>query len=442
MEIAKYSDDFNRRYAQEPRKTIVWGAGQGLKNYWKDLAHIDVICDVNAKQIKEINGFSVDEVSVLSDINEKIYIIVSVKSKELFYEICNSIHEYELEDVVVFHLFDNVAWGNDYWETAVSYQSVTNSDKMRVNIVCADSSWIFKKFTDRMQQQLMELGVDVSVSSVARDDVDINHHIPYIAYKPYPNDTLMITHVDNMKKVYCLKKELETASMGICMSKDTMNKLVSYGIPRNKLCYVNPAQDGLISVHKYKIGITHRCRDGYDIRKRESALLECLEGVNPNYFHFIIMGDGWDNIVEELRRMEFEVDYYPEFIYEIYNELMPKLDYFLYMGFDEGNMGYLDALAAGVGTIVTPQGYHLDVDCPIDYPCSTIRHFKEAFLDLQKKKQVRVEAVSEWTWKNYVLKHMDIWNYILRRKSLKELYSKQLCYEDGICSVYVDDNRI
>lgn len=46
--------------------------------------------------------------------------------------------------------------------------------------------------------------------------------------------------------------------------------------------------------------------------------------------------------------MGFQVDYYSEFIYEEYLKLMPSLDYYLFWGFDEGSMGYLDALRAGV----------------------------------------------------------------------------------------------
>ena len=53
-----------------------------------------------------------------------------------------------------------------------------------------------------------------------------------------------------------------------------------------------------------------------------------------------------------------------------------------------------------------------------------------------------MQSVANWTWNQYVLKHLEIWNYLLRRKSLSELYKNQLFYEDGIFSMLIEDNRI
>lgn len=230
--------------------------------------------------------------------------------------------------------------------------------------------------------------------------------------------------------------------MGICMSRETMETMQTYGIPANKLCYINPAHDGVIRPKKYKIGITHRCYDTYDVRKRADAILDIVEGIDCDFFKFIIMGNGWERIRDELRRKEFEVEYYNTFDYSIYCQLMQNIDYFLYMGFDEGSMGYLDALAAGVGTIVTPQGFHLDVDCDIDYPCRNVVQFRNAFMDLQRKRMEKVESVKDWTWRNYVNKHMQIWDYLLMRKDMGELFQNQLKYEDGIYSMLIDHNKV
>ena len=441
MRIAAFMDDFKEVYEKEPRKVIVWGAGRGLRERWAELTHVDIICDINAKEINEINGVRVVGLDEIEKIKEKIYIIVSVRNKDVFYSICTMIENYHL-DALVFHLFDNIAWGYSYGKTAESYTVINSKETLKVNIVTLEKTWIFKKFADNLQRHLQMMGVEATVSSETREDVDINHHIPYDEFVPYCNDTLMITHVDNMKKLEMLKKQFKVVKMGICMSKETMNTLIAYGIPRNKLCYINPAQDNKMPIHKYTIGITHRCYDDVDMRKRATAIIDVLDGVNPEFFRFIIMGAGWEKIVEEMLQRSFEVEYFNEFHYDKYTEIMQKIDYYMYMGFDEGSMGYLDALAAGVGTIVTPQGYHLDVDVDIDYPCSTVRQFREALLDLQAKREKRTMAVREWTWENYALKHMEVWNYILQRKGLKELFAKSICYSDGIYSVYVDDNRL
>ena len=124
--------------------------------------------------------------------------------------------------------------------------------------------------------------------------------------------------------------------------------------------------------------------------------------------------------------------YYPEFDYDTYVSLIPSLDYYLFWGFDEGSMGYLDALAAGVKTIVTPQGYHLDTRDGLTYPCRTIPDFIRVLSELEQEKRRIREAVSDWTWENYTKKHVEVWNYILGDDNV---YQNKHRYEDGIFSV-------
>lgn len=228
-----------------------------------------------------------------------------------------------------------------------------------------------------------------------------------------------------------IKHQLKNVKMGICMSKETMNTLTAYGVPREKLCYINPAQDGVIKPKKYVLGIMHRTYE--DHRKNEKALIDICKDLDTDYFVFKIMGAGWNNIVDTLITMGFEVEYYNEFNYEIYTKLIPSLDYYLFWGFDEGSMGYLDALRAGIETIVTPQGFHLDVKDGITYPCRTIVDFKEILLMLQEKRQKIVQSVDSLTWKNYVNKHLEVWNYLLGNED--GIYKNQHMYEDGIFSV-------
>lgn len=439
--LAKFDEDFYEIFKNEKKKVVLYGAGNECRKHLQEFPVIDMICDQNAAQIQNVDGIPVCLPEEMCDYEEPFYIIICVRNRVICDEIVETISKLKI-DAKIFLLFNNISFTNSYHSTMRSYVHHESDVKLKVNIVNRDQGWIFNKFTVRMQEMLLDLGVNVTISADTRSDVDINHHIPMTEYKPYPNDTLMITHVHNTKILSLLKKQLKIAGIGICMSKATMNQLVEYGVPRDKLCYINPAQDNVIKSRKYTMGITNRCYDGVDLRKRADSLLDALEGVDASYFRFVIMGSGWDNIVEQMRRNGFEVEYYPEFLYDTYTLLMQQIDYFLYMGFDEGAMGYLDALKAGAGTIVTPQGYHLDVDCPIDYPCSTVKQFREAFLDLQEKRKRKADAVKEWNWKNYAVKHLEIWEYLLARKPLKELYKNQLLYEDGIFSMLPEDHRL
>ena len=161
--------------------------------------------------------------------------------------------------------------------------------------------------------------------------------------------------------------------------------------------------------------------------------------MDPAFFKLKIMGSGWDIIVRQLRKLDFEVEYYNAFDKDIYRDLMTSLDYWIYYGFDEGAMGYLDALAAGVKTIATPQGYHLDTKCGLTFPCRTIQDFIDTLKKIQEEKREIANAVKDWTWDNYAKKHLEIWQYLTRTKTMDELYRHQSEYIDGIFSLLIDE---
>ena len=54
-------------------------------------------------------------------------------------------------------------------------------------------------------------------------------------------------------------------------------------------------------------------------------------------------------------------------------------------------------------------------------------------LNLQMKRKRMIDSVSEWSWKNYVDKHLEVWNYLLGNE--EDIYKNQHMYEDGIFSV-------
>lgn len=300
-----------------------------------------------------------------------------------------------------------------------------------------EQGWIINKFAHKLQEELVKLGVDALVVDKRDSSADINHY-PLYTFIDYSNsrhinDTFMITHVDSLEKVDLIKSRLKTYGMGICMSKQTMEYLTSLGVPRQKLCYINPAHDHVIKPRKYVIGLTYRTHADY--RKRDEFLIDIAKQIDKDYFKFAIMGSGWENIIEEIRGLGVEVDYYSEFDYDEYVKLVPSFDYFLYFGTDEGNMGFLDALAAGVKTVVTPQGYHLDAQGGLTYPCNNIHDYVKVFEDVAEEKRKLVRSVEDWTWENFAIKHLEVWNYILKRQGMDELFKNRGMYNDGIFSV-------
>lgn len=295
---------------------------------------------------------------------------------------------------------------------------------MKVRIVCYEDvqAWILGKFALRMHDCLKQLGVESEIEKSPDNTADINHHLIYGGYdgKKHGIDTLMITHIDNIDKLNLVKKQMTIASAGICMSSETMQYLFEMGVDKNKLCYVNPAHDCVMSIRKIVIGIACRVQD--DGRKRENFLGKLAKILDARIFKFRIMGDSWETQVNNLREKGFEVDYFDHFDYSEYVKFIPSLDYYLYMGMDEGQMGFIDALAAGIKTIVTAQGYHLDAPNAIVHPFKNYEELKSILLSLEQEKKMLINSVATWNWSDYTKKHVEIWSYLLDNHKNKSVF--------------------
>ncbi len=435
VKFMAYDDDYFEMCSRSGYKTVVYGAGIHAARAFPYLKNICCVCDKNAEKINGFKTVKVITIKELEEIKEKVFIVICIKSESVRAEVKTELRDLNME-AFVFDYFDNRSF--DIYKGKTLYDRSMKTKIHHVHLIFEDKGWILEKFAVRMKTELEKQGYVCTVDNMVNPSADINHHVIYASCEPAGtchemdyNETFMITHIDSFNKVEFLKHQLKKAKMGICMSRETMERLASYGVPREKLCYINPAQDGVIKPKKYVLGITHKIHN--DHRKNVNILVELCRELDPEYFAFKIMGSGWDNIVSTIRNMGFETDYYNEFDYEAYTKLMPTLDYYLFWGFDEGSMGYLDALRAGVETIVTPQGYHLDVKDGISYSCRTVGDFKEVLLNLQQKRYRLVKSVEEWTWGNYTAKHIEVWKYILGIE--EDIYANQHKYEDGIFSV-------
>lgn len=290
---------------------------------------------------------------------------------------------------------------------------------MKVRIVCYEdvNAWILGKFARRLCENLGLQGVQADIAKTPDMSADINHHVIYRDYDGEKStmDTVMVTHIDKDWKVDKLRRQLVNAELGICLSSDTVRQLVRGGIPKHKLCYVNPAHDGWVRPRKRLIGITSKVqRSGC---KREHMLMELASRISGDAFKFVIMGVGWSSIVDSMRRLGIEVDYHDDFDEGVYRSVLPRLDYYLYLGQDEGSMGFVDALSAGVPTIVTPQGFHLDATNGITYSFNDLHELVKIFHEISEHKSRLCQAVEAWTWPEYARKHLTLWDYLLRKKN-------------------------
>jgi hypothetical protein len=290
---------------------------------------------------------------------------------------------------------------------------------MKVNLVCYEDidSWVLGMMATRLRYAVLEHGISCNISKHPDSSADINHHICYINYDGQRTtaETLMITHIDTDTEFERVRFQLLVAEMGVCLSSETMGTLADRGLPRSKLCFINPAHDGDLPPRKIAIGLASRLYE--DGRKREWILLEVAERISPNDFRFHIIGSGWEAIVERMRAKGFSVEYDSKFDKCCYAAMMSTIDYYVYLGVDEGSMGFLDALAAGVPTIVTPQGFHLDAPGGISHSFIEAPQLVGILAKLAEEKKARQRAVAAWTWGEHAHRHIALWECVLARKA-------------------------
>jgi len=291
---------------------------------------------------------------------------------------------------------------------------------MKVRIVCYENldGWILGKFATKLNSALQSIGIDSDIGNTPDNTADINHHIIYLDFSRRSTlDTVMVTHVDFVNKLKLLRDKVDAFEMAICMSSDTMQKLIGFGLPKEKVNYVNPAHDETHKAKKLSVGIFSNVYE--DHRKNENIIVDLSKKIDPTIFSYTIMGSGWEGIRKQLSSLNFDVSYYSKFDKDLYNKLIYEIDYLLYVGNDEGSMSVLDALAAGKSTIVSKQGFHLDLNDGIEHFFNSLSELEIIFLDIEKKIKKRTAAVFAWTWKDYALEHIYLWNQILNKNQLR-----------------------
>jgi len=287
-------------------------------------------------------------------------------------------------------------------------------------LVLQERGWILEKLTVRLAEHLAAWNVIALISDLPSQQADINHwmHYLYLEGGLYGGNTLSITHVDRPAKLHVLKQRMTKVDMGICMSRMSLEQLVLAGIPRQKLCYITPAHDGSVKPNRIVIGITSQIRP--DGAKREDVLVRMAQTIRLDAFHFEIVGPNWEKVIPYFQSAGATVNYNAGMYLEsnedhlrLVHERLALFDYYLYMGWDEGSMGFLDALAAGIPTIVTPQGFHLDINGGITHAFTNAQDLCIIFKKLAHERQSRIDSVSGLTWNEYARQHALVWQAVM-----------------------------
>jgi hypothetical protein len=294
---------------------------------------------------------------------------------------------------------------------------------MSINVVLSKQlhGWIIEKTAIKLCQALQDQKIDVSLQATPSALADVNHFMLYHSHLVDPVlgtlNTMAVTHVDDAIKVQMIRKLLaDGVRAAICMSSMTVEELVREGVDRNSLTYALPAHDGGIHPGRLVIGITSA--NYSDGRKRDWLLKRLAEEMSLADFEFQIFGSGWDEIASRLKSAGAAVyvkspteDYSAD--YSAIKAALPGFDYYFYPGLDEGSLGTLDALSAGIKTIVTTQGFHLDIPYGITHGFWDYDELRDIFESIKQERRRRIESVQQLTWSRFALRHLEIWSSLL-----------------------------
>lgn len=280
--------------------------------------------------------------------------------------------------------------------------------------------WIFEKIAERLKENLTIHGWTASITEKPLINAEINHHMSWsFANIASPRrSSMFVTHLDDYAKVNFVKNLLhEYVNFGICMSNDTVQQCKIFGVDSNKLCFVPPCNDQTIKPRPIAVGLTTNVyKDG---RKRENLLVKLANDIDLSEIEFSIFGSGWENVVSKLRSRGVRVIYNSGSKAKLdeYADIclnVPKLDYYLYLGCDEGSLGTLDALTAGVKCVITSQGFHNDLPkSEIITKFLEYNELKKIFEDIIAKRNAESNIIKNRTWENYARAHSLIWESML-----------------------------
>jgi hypothetical protein len=296
---------------------------------------------------------------------------------------------------------------------------VSTSRRVHLVLTPDNKSWIIEKMAARLAEHCPSFGFQVSTGDIEDPTASLNHWMSYAFANVEHNTpaTMLITHLDDPYKIGLVRSELTSGvDVGIALSSHTCDMLAETGVDPASLAFAVPGHDFEVTPRRWVIGITTRLYG--DGRKREAMLLRLAAEMRLDRFRFEIFGAGWDQVLPVLERAGAEVRYWPgtqdyQSDYRELTERIPKFDYYLYLGRDEGSLGTLDALAAGVKTIVTPQGFHVDLPGGITHPIWSQEDLRGVFERIVADVEQRCGAVAGLTWSAYAQAHAIIWSSVL-----------------------------
>ena len=295
---------------------------------------------------------------------------------------------------------------------------------MLIEIILSQENkgWVIEKIADQLVENAKLQKYEVKLLEKPTGKATIIHWMHYMNvreedYVRGATNTCMVTHVDDIWKFKKLEKVIKNGFIPIYLSEEHRD-YVSKKLDSNKFSFfVKPGSD-LSEIERSEfVSITIASHVYPDGRKNEKYLWKLAKEIDLKNCHFNLIGKRWGPTAAELRNanasvLEYskEIGNYPR--YEVINNIIKSSDLFMYLGFDEGSMGALDAYLLGTKLLISNQGFHrefkgMTVDLFEDYGS-----FKSKFENFISQNFDFIKDSKSWGWQRYAREHLSIWELL------------------------------
>jgi hypothetical protein len=297
---------------------------------------------------------------------------------------------------------------------------------MKVDIIVDESNkgWIIEKMANRLNENLLLLGIDSSVTDKPSIQPDVIHWMHYLNVptdlKISAINTMLVTHVDEIDKLERLGFLIKMGVYPLFLSEAHSLEISNLLKVEKKFQKILPGSD-LAVFNKIKFIINSNSYP--DNRKNDDYLIKLSKDLNLEQTIFVFCGKRWEKVGNHLSDSGAEVyiyskqaGNYPD--YDTLNKITKDSDIFIYMGFDEGSIGALDAYLLNKKLIVSDQGFHKEMLNNDVLLFKNYDKFKELVeveianhLYWQKEK-------SRWSWATFAECHLDVWKKLSQNTDL------------------------
>lgn len=236
--------------------------------------------------------------------------------------------------------------------------------------------WAISYFANSIKDNIK--GIDVNLIDFREPTppkADITHFGTWYLYrdaKYKPDNKRIVVTIHHLLRYNEVIKELSKNKIKIVtMSSEWYYYLLKKGYPQNFLCCIPHGID--LEEWRYdktKL-LTEKCKEVTigivgrvyaDGRKCERLIVPIVQRIKSQNYRLIIIGEGWENIVREAKKISNNVVHYNEVSSKKLKRIYQQLSILLCTSDIEGGpLPILEAMACGVTPVSTPVGLSRDL---------------------------------------------------------------------------------